>query len=394
MPGQQRGQQLGLGGAQVRQPDRVPDLLAVRQLLRAAQQFRDPRTAVRRAGPGRGGMVLQPLPQPGGQQLLGGHRRAEHPVPPGQQRVRRRSDRHDDHRERGALVQCRGQPVQIHRVRRLRTGGGEGEFEQVPGAVPLLQRAGQPAYPAVRAVPAVRIDPQHPGAGAGLGALLRGRGDLVEEGQRGAGASGAGGGAEHQQPTGPERGAQPQVPLRLHMDPAQPAQFLVGHRAAAQPRGGLPGVHPQMDVADMGALDERAVEAVQVAAGVEQHPGGAPGPRGGGEVGGPVLALLPGERVAGVLLEPPRGALPFVLLLRRLAVGGLPAAVPLALFRALLAVPLLAPGLVAGLGGRSVGRLVRCGVGGAARLLFVGHLPQPFRRSASPVVRPMCTGWW
>ncbi|MCZ1002950.1 hypothetical protein O1M63_41110 [Streptomyces mirabilis] len=99
--------------------------------------------------------------------------------------------------------------------------------------------------------------------------------------------------------------AQLYVSLRFHMDAAEPAQFLVGHGTAAHPRTGVAGVHPQVDVADVGALEVRAVEAVQVPAGVEQHPGGAAGPRGGGEVGGPVLALLLGERVAGVFLNRP-----------------------------------------------------------------------------------------
>ncbi|WP_248282374.1 hypothetical protein [Streptomyces sp. RLA2-12] len=185
------------------------------------------------------------------------------------------------------------------------------------------------------------------------------------------------------------------------MDAAEPAQFLVGHGSAAHPRTGVTGVHPQVDVADVGALEVRAVEAVQVPAGVEQHPGGAAGPRCGGEVGGPVLALLLGERVAGVFLEPPCGALAFLLLLLPLVLldvalvrGVVPRGTLVAFGLALVGTGRVVPGLPVGLGRTGVGPLAGCGLGAAARLLIVGHRDQPFRRPASPVMRPMCTGCW
>ncbi|WP_248282375.1 hypothetical protein [Streptomyces sp. RLA2-12] len=56
--GQQRGEQLGLGGAQVLQSDRVLDVPADRQFLRPGEQVLQPDLTVR----GGGDMLLQPLP--------------------------------------------------------------------------------------------------------------------------------------------------------------------------------------------------------------------------------------------------------------------------------------------------------------------------------------------
>ncbi len=195
--------------------------------------------------------------------------------------------------------------------------------------------------------------------------MVRG-GQLVDQGQRGAPAPGTGCGAQHQQPPHLQRLTQPQVAVRLDVAAPHAPQLVLGHRTAAHRRHRPPLVQAQMDVADVGAVEHRAVEGMQIAVDVEGRTGGAAGPGGSGHtglvVGGVGVLLLP-QRGAGQLAEALGRPLAFALLLLFLRLlaplllvlgfRGVPGPVLLGLPRPVLVA--LLPVLVLRLGGLPVG---------------------------------------
>ncbi|CAM5516604.1 hypothetical protein SGRI78S_05197 [Streptomyces griseus subsp. griseus] len=336
--------------------------------------------------------LLQPLTQPDGDQFTGGGGRADRPVPPGQQRVGRRADAHHDHRVRALLGQRRGQLVQVHPVGRQRARPVQRGLQQIPGAARMAARPARHLRGQL-ANPSRRVGAAHPLA---VLPALAGAGHLLQERQRGAGPAGAGGSAEHQQPACFQRPAQPYVPVRLDVGPADPQQLLGGDRSVAHQEARTQGVQPDVDVADVDLADVGPVEADQVPVAGEELLSLTPGARGGGGVGRPFLPFLLGERVPGPVLEAVRGAFALLLPFAGLVVGGVGGVGGLGRVRAFRGVlgPVVPPPATARRGFRGAGllRLRGGGLGGPGGHCFVGH-GQPFPLPES-VTRPMCTGCW